>query len=60
MIGGSYLDSEVGVQEELEVEALLALVAHGDDRLQALLAQGDAVDESEVDRPGLARVLAQP
>lgn len=48
------------MQEELELEALTALVAHSNDGLQALLAQGDAVDKTEVQRPCLARILAEP
>ena len=52
-----YLDSEVGVQQELELEALLSLVADGDDCLQCVLAQCDAVHQTEVQWPCLAVLL---
>jgi hypothetical protein len=48
------------VQQELELEALLALVADGHDSLQAALAQGDTVDEAKVQRPCLTCFLAEP
>lgn len=56
---GTYLDLEVGVEQELELEALLALISHGDDRLEPVLAQGDAVDEAKVEGPCLASFLAE-
>lgn len=52
-----YLDPEVGVQQELELKALLSLVAHGDDSLQCVLAQCDAVYQTEVHWPCLAVLL---
>jgi hypothetical protein len=55
----TYLDLEVGVEQELELEALLALVADCDDRLQAVLAQCDAVHEPKVQWPCLSRLLAE-
>jgi len=55
----TYLDLEVCVQKELELEALFALIAHSDDRLQALFAQSNAVDETKVERPCLAGIFTQ-
>jgi hypothetical protein len=55
----TYLDLPVAVQQELELEALLALIADGHDGLQAPLAQRDAVDETKVQRPCFARLLAE-
>jgi hypothetical protein len=45
------------VQEELELESLVALVADVNDGLQAVLGQRHAVYETEVVRPRLARFL---
>lgn len=47
------------MQQELELEALLALIAHADNRLQAIFRQRDTVLQTEVQRPRLARLLAQ-
>lgn len=55
----THLDLEVGVQQELEVEALLSLVANCDDGLQAVLAQCDAVNETKVQRPRLAVLVTE-
>lgn len=54
----AYLDLEVGVQQELEVEALLSLIADGDDCLQRVFAQCDAVHQTKIQRPCLAVLLA--
>ena len=56
---GAHLDLPVAVQQELELEALLALIADRHDGLQSALAQGHAVDEAEVQGPCLARLLTQ-
>lgn len=56
----AHLDLPVAVKQELELEALLALIADGHDGLQGALAQGHAVDEAKVQRPRLARILTQP
>lgn len=45
------------MQQELELEARVALIAHIDHRLQAVLGQGNAVHEPKVQRPRLARVF---
>lgn len=55
----AYLDLEVGVQQELELEALLALISHGDDSLELVLAQGNTVYETKVERPCLASFVAE-
>jgi hypothetical protein len=55
----AHLDLPVAVQQELELEALLALIADRHDRLQAAFAQGDAVDETKVQRPCAAGFLTQ-
>jgi hypothetical protein len=55
-----YLDSQVRVQQELKLEARLALVAHIDHGLQPVLGQRDAVHEAKVERPRRARLVAQP
>lgn len=54
----AYLDPEVGVEQELELEALISLVAYSDDGLESVLAQCDAVHETKVQRPCLAVLLA--
>lgn len=46
------------MQQELELKALLALVAHIDACLQAVLGQRHAVYQAKVKRPCLARLLA--
>lgn len=53
----AHLDPEVGVQQELELKALVSLVAYSDDCLEGVLAQCDAVDQTEVQRPCLAVLL---
>ena len=45
--------------QHLEVKGLLALVAHAEHSLQAVLGQSNAVLQAEVVRPGLLHVLAQ-
>jgi hypothetical protein len=47
------------VQQHLELEGLLALVADVQHGLQTILAQGDAVDETELVRPGFPVFLGQ-
>ena len=39
----THMDLEIRVQQELELEALLALVAHAHDRLQRLFCEGHTV-----------------
>lgn len=48
-----YVNFEVGVQQHLELESLLALVAHIQHGLQAILAQRHSVYEAELVRPSL-------
>lgn len=55
----SHLYLEVCMQQELELEALLTLVAHVDDSLQAILGQCDAVDQRKLQRPCLPRIIAE-
>lgn len=47
------------MQQELKLEALLALIADRHRSLQTALAQGDAVDQAKVQRPRLARLVAE-
>jgi hypothetical protein len=55
----AHRDLPVAVQQELEFEALLALVADGHHSLQATLAQGNTVNKTKVQRPCLACILAE-
>jgi hypothetical protein len=54
----AYLDPEVSVQQELEFKALVSLIAYSNHCLQSILAQSDAVHQTEVQRPCLAVLLA--
>ena len=49
----SHIDLEVGVQQHLEVERLLALVANVQHGLQTVFAQRDGVDKAELVWPCL-------
>lgn len=53
----AYIDLQICVQEELELEALVSLVAHIHHCLQAVFRQRHAVLQAEVKRPCLARLL---
>ena len=44
---GAHLNAQVGVQEDLTLEGLVAVVGDDDGGDEALLGQGDAVDEGE-------------
>lgn len=54
-----YRNPQVRVHQDLELERLLALVAHAHGRLQAAGAERDAVHEAEVVGPGLARLRGE-
>ena len=58
-VNKTYLNREVRVQQHLELEALLPLVAHIQHRLQAILAQRHAVHQSELVWPCLLCFLAK-
>lgn len=45
--------------EHLEVERLVALVSYAEHGSKATLAQGDAVLQAEIIRPGLLHLFAQ-
>jgi hypothetical protein len=45
------------MEQDLEFEGLLALVAHLNDCLETLTAQGNAVDDAEIVWPLLAKLL---
>lgn len=53
----SYLNSQIRVQQHLELERLLALVPHVHHRLQTLGTERDAVHQTEIVRPIFAEVL---
>jgi hypothetical protein len=55
----AYRDGKVGVEQSLEVERLVALVADAQHGLQTILGQGDAVLQAEVVGPGLLHFLAE-
>jgi hypothetical protein len=55
----AYRDGKVGVEESLEVERLVALVADAKHGLQTILGQSDAVLQAEVVRPGLLHFIAE-
>ena len=55
----TYINTEICVQQNLEVKCLLALVAHLHDRLESFAAQRNAVDETEVVWPFLAEILRE-
>ena len=47
------------MQQNLEVECLLAFIAHLHDRLESFAAQRDAVDETKVVWPFLAEIFGK-
>jgi hypothetical protein len=55
----TYIDLEIGVQQHLELERFLALVANVQHGLQTVLAQSDGVHETELIRPGLLVLLRE-
>ena len=55
----AYRDGKVGVEESLEVERLVALVADAQHGLQTILGQSDAVLQAEVVGPGLLHLIAE-
>ena len=55
----THRDGEVGVGEHLEIKRLVALVCHTEHGPQATLAQGDAVLQAEIIRPGLLHLFTQ-
>lgn len=55
----AYRNGKVGVEEGLEVERLVALVADVQHGLQTVLGQRDAVLQAEVVGPGLSHVIAE-
>jgi hypothetical protein len=55
----AYRNGKVGVEESLEVEGLVALVADIQHGLQTVLGQSDAVLQAEVVGPGLSHVIAE-
>lgn len=59
MLRDAYFDLEVGMQQHLELEALLALVLHVEHGLQAVLRERHAVDQPKVVAPCLLRICAE-
>lgn len=59
MVVSAYRNGEVGVEESLEVERLVALVADVQHGLQTVLGESDAVLQAEVVRPGLSHLIAE-
>ena len=55
----THVTLEVSVQQHLELEGLLALVADVQHGLQSILAKGHAVHEAELVRPGLPVLLGK-
>lgn len=55
----AYRNGKVGVEEGLEVERLVALVADVQHGLQTVLGQSDAVLQAEVVGPGLSHFIAE-
>jgi hypothetical protein len=55
----AYRDGKVGVEESLEVERLVALVADAQHGLQTILGQSDAVLQAEIVGPGLLHFIAE-
>ena len=49
----AYVNLEVGVKKHLELERLLALVAHVEHSLQTVLAERHGVHKTELIGPGL-------
>jgi hypothetical protein len=58
-VGSAYRNGKVSVEEGLEVEGLVALVADAQHGLQTVLGQSDAVLQAEVVGPGLLHVVAE-
>lgn len=55
----AYINAEIGVHQNLEVEILIALVLYLQGCFQTFLAQGDTVQKAELIRPSLPEFLAQ-
>jgi hypothetical protein len=55
----TYGNGKVSVEEGLEVEGLVALVADAQHGLQTVLGQSDAVLQAEVVGPGLLHLVAE-
>lgn len=55
----AYRDSKIGVEEGLEVERLVALIANAQHGLQTILGQRDAVLQAEVVGPGLLHLVTE-
>jgi hypothetical protein len=53
----THVDLEVCMQKHLKLKTRLALVPHGQHRLQPIPAQRDAVHERKLVRPRLLRIL---
>lgn len=55
----THITLEVSVQQHLELEGLLALVAHVEHRLQRVLTESDGVHKTKLVRPGLPVLLRE-
>jgi hypothetical protein len=55
----AYINVEIVVKQNLEVEILVVLVLHLQGCFQTLLGQGDTVQKTELIRPSLPEFLTQ-
>lgn len=56
---GSYLNLQVRVHQDLELEVLFALIRNLQRGRQRILGESNAVDKPKLVRPGLPKLLAQ-